>query len=104
MPSELEILAFPSREFGAQEFADDARVATFAASRNFPGRLVKIGNVLGDDAPELWKRLRRATGAPDPTWNFRGKFLVSKTGVASAVSANDDVEERVAALVAEKDE
>ena len=94
------ILAFPSREFGAQEYKSDAEVAKFAESKNFPGVLLKVGNILGDDAPEVWKFFQQETGAPDPTWNFKGKFLVSKSGVVSTTTPAS-VENDIAALMKE---
>jgi len=83
----LVIMGFPSREFGSQEYKTDAEIAEFAKSKNFPGILVKLGKVTGQDVPDLWKFLKAETGAKDPTWNFNGKFLVSKTGVVSITTA-----------------
>lgn len=77
---ELVILAFPSREFGAQEFPKDDDIQTFAAQQEFPGVLLKLGKVLGPEASEVWHFFKIKTGAADPNWNFRGKFLVSKEG------------------------
>ena len=95
---DLVIMAFPSREFGQQEFADDAKIRQFAASKNFPGILMKLGCVLGSDAPDVWKYMKEETGAADPTWNFDGKFLVSKSGVVSVPS---NVERDIEALMSE---
>jgi glutathione peroxidase len=80
---DLVILGFPSLEFGRQEYDDDAKVAEFARSQKFPGILMKIGSVKGKNAPEVWKYMKAESGAKDPTWNFNGKFLVSKTGIVS---------------------
>ena len=96
--SDLVILGFPTREFGAQEYDDDAKIAQFAASQNFPGILMKLGKIKGKDAPEVWKFFKEQTGAKDPTWNFRGKFLVSKTG---EVSVPKNVEADIEALMSE---
>mmetsp|Transcript_2454 Transcript_2454/g.2803 ORF Transcript_2454/g.2803 Transcript_2454/m.2803 type:complete len:92 (+) Transcript_2454:179-454(+) len=76
-------MAFPSREFGAQEYNTDEQIAEFATGRGFPGVLMKLGKVCGDDAPEVWRYMKQASGASDPTWNFNGKFLVSKSGEVS---------------------
>ena len=56
------------------------------------------GKVKGDDAPQVWKYMKEQTGAKDPTWNFKGKFLVSKTG---KVSVPTDLEADIEALVNE---
>jgi glutathione peroxidase-family protein len=92
-------LAFPSREFGSQEFAADEDIQKFAEGKNFPGTLMKLGKVTGDDVPQVWNYMREQTGAKDPTWNFKGKFLVSKTGV---VSVPTNLEADIAALMAEE--
>jgi len=97
--SKLVIFGFPSREFGWQEFDNDAAIADFAKSKNFPGILMKLGKIKGETAPEVWKFFKDETGAPDPTWNFKGKFLVSKTG---EVSAPTDLEADIDRLVGEE--
>lgn len=94
----MEILAFPSQEFGRQEYGTDAEIQAFADKKNFPGTLLKLGKVTGDAAPELWKYMKAQTRASDPNWNFRGKFLVSKTG---EVSVPTDVEADIEALMKE---
>jgi len=81
--SKLVIVGFPSREWGGQEFEQDEAIAKFAKSKNFPGIMMKLGEIKGDTAPEVWKFFKEQTGAGDPIWNFKGKFLVSKTGDVS---------------------
>mmetsp|Transcript_175 Transcript_175/g.230 ORF Transcript_175/g.230 Transcript_175/m.230 type:complete len:92 (-) Transcript_175:238-513(-) len=73
-------MAFPSKEFGAQEYDTDEQIRAFADSKGFPGILMKLGKVKGEQAPEVWRYMKDQAGASDPTWNFNGKFLVSKTG------------------------
>jgi glutathione peroxidase-family protein len=94
------IMGFPTREFGAQEYKTDAEVADFAKSKTFPGIMMKLGKIKGDDAPEVWKFFEQETGVPNPTWNFKGKFLVSKSGKVSATSP-DAVEDDITALMEE---
>lgn len=67
---------------------------------NFPanGVLMKLGSVVGDGAPEVWKLMRDASGSGDPAWNFDSKYLVSKSG---AVSVPADVASDIEKLVAE---
>jgi glutathione peroxidase-family protein len=92
-------MAFPSREFGRQEYDDDDQIRKFAEKKNFSGILMKLGKVTGDDGvPDIWKHMREETGAPDPTWNFKGKFLVSKSG---QVSVPTNVESDIEALMSE---
>ena len=78
------ILAFPSSEFGDQEYHDDEKIQEFADSKGFPGILMKLGEVNGPDASDIWKFLKSETGASDPTWNFNGKFLISKDGTGKS--------------------
>jgi glutathione peroxidase-family protein len=96
--NELQMLAFPSREFGWQEFSDDADIQKFAQSKNYPGIVMKLGKIKGDEAPDVWKFFKEQTGASDPTWNFKGKFLVSKTG---AVIVPTDLEADIEKLMKE---
>lgn len=96
---QLEILAFPTQDFGAQEYKTDEEVQAFAEKKNFPGTLMKLGKIKGDKAPDLWKFFKAETGAADPGWNFQGKFLVSKTGVVSV--SKGDVEAEITALMNE---
>lgn len=92
------ILAFPSMEFGRQEYDNDEKILEFANKKNFPGILMKLGNVTGEHIPDVWKFMKEETGAADPTWNFRGKFLVSKSG---KVSVPKNLESDIEALMAE---
>lgn len=98
-PDKLVILGFPSREFGRQEYQTDEEIAEFAASKKFPGILMKLGRVTGPGASEIWKFFKRATSARDPVWNFDGKFLVNKTGEVKLPEG--DLEEEIARLIAE---
>jgi glutathione peroxidase-family protein len=45
--------------------------------------------------------MKKETGASDPTWNFNGKFLVSKSG---KVSVPRNVEAEIDALMLEEEE
>mmetsp|Transcript_25964 Transcript_25964/g.38450 ORF Transcript_25964/g.38450 Transcript_25964/m.38450 type:complete len:96 (+) Transcript_25964:271-558(+) len=94
-------MAFPTREFGQQEFESDEQIREFANGKGFPGVLMKLGKVKGPTASGIWKFMKEETGAPDPTWNFNGKFLVSKSGT---VSIPKNVEADIEALMAEGEE
>jgi len=93
-------MAFPTREFGQQEFDSDAQIHEFANGKGFPGVLMKLGKVKGPSAPEIWKFMKEETGASDPTWNFNGKFLVSKSG---KVSVPRNVKADIDALMLEEE-
>jgi len=95
----LVIFGFPSREYGWQEFELDSEIADFAKSKNFPGVLMKLSKIKGDAAPEVWKFFKDETGAGNPIWNFKGKFLVSKSG---EVSVPTDLEADIERLINEE--
>ena len=94
-------MAFPTREFGSQELDSDEKIRKFADGKRFPGVLMKLGKVKGPTASEIWTFMKKETGASDPTWNFNGKFLVSKSG---KVSVPKNVERDIAALMEEEEE
>lgn len=60
---------------------------------------MKLGRVTGPGASEIWKFFMKASRSREPTWNFDGKFLVSKTGVVTLPGG--DVETEIAKLMAE---
>ena len=93
----LELAIFPSQEFGAQELKSDAEVVAFAASRGFEG-LVFATAPTNDRA--VFRHCRAATGSGPITWNFKGLFLVSRSGVVSVPGKN--VEADVHMLLAEE--
>ena len=92
----LELAIFPSQEFGKQELKSDAEVASFAASSGFEGVVFKTGPV--NERP-VFQFCKAATGAGPIGWNFKGLFLVSRTGKVSVPGKN--VEADVHALLAE---
>lgn len=94
---DLVILAFPSREFGKQEFEKDEDIQKFVAERGFPGVLMKLGKVKGMEAPEVWRYMKSVTKSRDPLWNFRAKYLVSKEGNVSTPKGK--LEDSIAALM-----
>ncbi|WP_211242964.1 glutathione peroxidase [Sinimarinibacterium sp. CAU 1509] len=78
----LQVLGFPSDNFGGQEY-DDAEQTARVCYRNygvsFP-MYAKI-DVVGEHTDTLFVRLREATGAA-PRWNFH-KYLVTTSGVTA---------------------
>lgn len=94
------ILAFPSREFADEEFPTNEEIQAFGQSQQFPGIFLALGHVTGPRASNLWKFFLSATGAPEPTWNFASKFVVSKTGVV-LVAHSHNLEATIASLMKE---
>lgn len=74
------VLAFPSGDFGGQEFDDAAEIRAFCEdsySVSFP-LLAKSGVKAGAGQSPVFAFLGRATGSL-PGWNF-GKYLVARDG------------------------
>jgi glutathione peroxidase-family protein len=63
---------------------------------------MNIGDVAGTNARPSWKFFYDQTGASEPTWNFKGKFLVDRNGKVSVPSSN--VEADIVALLDQQPE
>ena len=104
IPFGLRMLAFPSQEFGGQEYKTAEEVVSFANAKGFPpspgGEVMSIGEIKGANARESWRFFYHETGATEPTWNFKGKFLVSKTG--KVVVPGNDLEGDIRKLLEEQ--
>eukprot|EP00808_Paulinella_micropora_P002536 g78971.t1 len=77
----LSIFAFPSLEFGEQEFEDPEDIKAFVAGfegTTFP--LFKTIKVNGDQADPVYKYLKQ-TYPEDIKWNFDSTFLINRQGV-----------------------
>lgn len=86
-------------QFGAQEFTDGSKVLNFAESKGFSGTVMSVDDVIGANARPSWKLFYETTGAAEPTWNFKGKWLVSKSGEIKECSS--DVEGDIIKLLEE---
>ena len=71
----LEILAFPSNQFGEQEPGSDPEIQSFCKNYGITFPVMKKVDVNGPDAIELFKYLKEQTGGVEINWNFN-KFLV----------------------------
>ncbi|GBF98663.1 phospholipid hydroperoxide glutathione peroxidase-like [Raphidocelis subcapitata] len=78
----LEVLAFPSNEFGRQEPGTPAQIRDFVSSKYgvaFP--VMEKIETNGPNTHPVYKLLKEASGDDSPVdWNFRGKFVVDKDG------------------------
>ncbi len=73
------VLGFPSGDFKAQEFDDEAQIREFCTLTygvKFP--MFEKVHVIGDDTTPLYRDLAKATGE-SPKWNFH-KYLVGRDG------------------------
>jgi len=81
----LELLLYPSDEFGGQELPED-KVADFCSGKKVPvnepgsgSHLMAKGKVNGPEADPVWK-FAKSVFPGDVTWNFKGMFLFDKAG------------------------
>jgi glutathione peroxidase len=78
-PRGLEVLGFPSNDFGQQEPGNSKQIADVCFNTygvKFP--MFEKSVVVGNAASPLYKALRGATGT-SPKWNFH-KYLVGRNG------------------------
>ena len=80
-PKGLSIVAFPSKQFGGQEFdmADD--IAKFVDGYGVTFPLTTIADVNGPGAHPVFAWLKETSGqTKDVRWNFATYWLVDKAG------------------------
>lgn len=77
----LVVLGIPSRDFGAQEFAEEEKVKKFTSEKfDVTFQLTEICKVKGGDAHPFYKWAKNQTGFfAAPKWNFH-KYLIDKNG------------------------
>lgn len=76
----LEVLGFPSNDFGGQEPGSDAEIKGFCSSKfgvTFP--MFSKVPVTGPSKSPVYDYLTRSSGGSEVAWNFE-KFLVDKSG------------------------
>ena len=98
---ELQILAFPSNEFGGQESGSPKDIRDFVSSKGVKFNMMEKCEVNGPNAHPLYKQLKEATDPSDVKWNFETKFLVARDGVSvtrfNKAFNNDRLEADIAA-------
>lgn len=50
------------------------------------------GDVIGASMNPVWKMMKEAAHAPDPRWNFQGRFVIGRNGNIKHVPSSTDVE------------
>jgi glutathione peroxidase len=83
------VLAFPSDNFGQQEYASNEEIKNFCEreyNTTFP--IFERSDVVGDNANSFYKMLKEITGE-EPAWNFH-KYLINKNGT-EVVSLNQEM-------------
>lgn len=77
----LEIVAFPSNEFGGQESRDPQGIRKFVDGLGVKFMMMEKTTVNGPNAHPVYLAMKEACGTDeDVKWNFETKFLVSKDG------------------------
>jgi glutathione peroxidase len=81
---DVEIIAFPSLQFGAQEFDNHAEIKKFAET-NFAFHkdgfnMMSLSDVNGDNTNEVYQWLKSKTNDKPIQWNFSTVFLVDPNG------------------------
>ncbi len=64
-----------------------------------PPLLPPSGNITGKTTRPLWQYLYAATETSAPTWNFKGKYLIDRSGKAHEVK---NLEAQIQTMLAEK--
>ena len=100
---QLEILLYPSDEFGGQELPS-AQIAPFVTKKGLPTNgggctLMAKVKVNGPTADPVWQ-LAKSSFPGDIKWNFAGIFLFDKTGKPLARYAAQQLPEVEAAIEA----
>lgn len=93
----LEIVLFPSNQFGQQEPGSADDIIRFANEQQFDGIIMSKGDVNGPNARPAYSYLKQYKDNRDIGWNFEGKFLIDRHGRVSVPGAN--VEADIKALL-----
>jgi len=83
----VEILAFPSNQFGSQEPGSCEEIKRFAVEeKGAEYRMMNKIDVNGPGADHVYKFLKREAGPPSIAWNFATYFVISPTGEVRSYS------------------
>ena len=75
----LEIIAYPSNQFGGQEPGDAKEIKAFQNGYGVKFPVMAKSDVKGNDANDAYKYLTKNKNGGGVPWNFT-KFLVNKDG------------------------
>jgi len=77
----LEILGFPSREFGGQEFETGPEIAKFVKGKGVEFQMMELSKVNpGNEQNPVHKFLMEHTSNKEINWNFSTTFLIGRDG------------------------
>uniref|UniRef100_A0A7S3V5C0 Glutathione peroxidase n=1 Tax=Chaetoceros debilis TaxID=122233 RepID=A0A7S3V5C0_9STRA len=90
---DLEIMAFPSNQFGAQEPDSCAQIKRFALEqKKVDFRMMYKIDVNGPDAHPAYKYLKAQAGPMQIGWNFATYFVISPEGQVRSYSGVEPME------------
>jgi len=84
--NKLEILAFPSNQFGAQEPEECQLIKKFAEKKGVEFRMMYKIDVNGSDAHIVYKYLKAKGGPNNIVWNFATYFVIAPDGLVRSYS------------------
>jgi len=80
----FDIIAFPCNQFGGQEKGCDVDIKEFALKKGAKFTMMSKIDVNGATEHEVYSFLKNQPGCSGQIlWNFRSKFLISKSGVVT---------------------
>lgn len=82
----IEILAFPSNQFGEQEPDECSVIKEFAIERGVKFTMMKKIDVNGPDTHPVYKYLKNEAGPDEIRWNFATYYVVSPEGEVQSFS------------------
>jgi len=80
----LRILAFPSMDFGGQEYKDPKETRGFLNGKGVRFDVFRLTRVSGPNMSDIYRYLMKCTAAEDITWNFSTVFIVGRDGSVRA--------------------
>ncbi len=92
--NQLEILAFPSNQFGQQEPESCPIIKEFAKKKGVEFRMMYKINVNGSDAHLVYKYLKAKAGPSHINWNFATYYVVNPSGVVRSYSGVEPMDLR----------
>jgi len=99
----LEILAFPSNQFGAQEPGSPNDIRSFVDKFGVHFHMMEKIDVNGHNTSSVYCFLKRNSHEGDIRWNFATKFLVDPQGLTLRRfdgCSFDDLEAEIATVLA----
>jgi len=80
----LRILAFPSMDFGSQEYRDPKETRKYLDGKDVRFDIFGLTHVSGDKMSPIYQYLFKCTADHSITWNFSTVFIVGRDGSVRA--------------------